>query len=140
MVWAMSDEELETRVKTLSNELRCPTCQGLSVQESEAGFSLQMRQKVKELLQSGKSDDDVKAYFVERYGDWILRAPPRQGFNLLLWGLPGVLILLALGLVLRQSRKWVKTQETRLAQPAVAPLTPEEQAILNTDMQRFQNS
>ncbi len=137
-VWGLSDEEFERRFLALSDALRCPTCQGLSVKDSEAGFSEHMKQKIEEMIRAGKTDDEVKAFFVDRYGQWILREPPKTGFNLLLWVLPGAGLVLGLVLVLRRSRQWVKEPEAEL--PEEESLTPEEQARINKDLERFENS
>jgi cytochrome c-type biogenesis protein CcmH len=78
----------------ISKDLRCPTCTGLSVLESDAPFSNQIKDIVKEQVQAGKSKDEILKYFTERYGPWILRSPPKEGFNLVAWGLP-IAVLLA---------------------------------------------
>lgn len=79
---------LEEQVQQLAAELRCPVCQGLSVADSPSGMANQMRDLIRERLKAGESPEAVKAYFVERYGEWILLAPKREGFNLLIWVLP----------------------------------------------------
>ena len=76
MTFASESEQFGARFKKLSNELRCPTCQGLSVKDSEAGFSTSIKGKIRELMKQEKSDEEIMAYFVERYGEWILRSPP----------------------------------------------------------------
>ena len=96
MIFSSESEQFGARFKKLSNELRCPTCQGLSVKDSEAGFSTSIKGKIRELMKQGKSDDEIIAYFVERYGEWILRAPPVSGFNIVLWVLPGTAIVTGL--------------------------------------------
>jgi cytochrome c-type biogenesis protein CcmH len=64
------------------------------VLDSSAGFSEQIKAQVGEQLKLGKSEQEILDFFVERYGPWILREPPTQGFNLLAWALPiGLLIL-----------------------------------------------
>ena len=94
VTFAAENEEFEARFRKLSNELRCPTCQGLSVKDSEAGFSNSIKDKIRELMKHKKSDKEIRGYFIERYGEWILRAPPKKGFNLVLWILPGAGIVL----------------------------------------------
>jgi cytochrome c-type biogenesis protein CcmH/NrfF len=79
--------------RDVAKELRCPTCTGLSVLESDASFSVQIKDQVHEQMKLGKPKDEIIKYFVERYGPWILREPPKEGFNLLAWGVPiGLLI------------------------------------------------
>lgn len=81
--------------KDVAGELRCPTCNGLSVLDSSAPFSEQIKTQVREQLAAGKSHEQILAFFVDRYGPWILRAPPKTGVNLLAWLVP--LLLLCLG-------------------------------------------
>lgn len=82
----------------VATSLRCPTCTGLSVLESDARFSQQIKEIVLEQVEAGKSKDQILQYFTERYGPWILRSPPAKGFNILAWALPiAILILGPLG-------------------------------------------
>ena len=79
--------------RDVAGELRCPTCTGLSVLESDAGFSVQIKDQVKVQMDEGKSKAEILDFFVERYGPWILREPPKTGFNMVAWAVPfGVLI------------------------------------------------
>ena len=71
-----------------ADELRCPTCAGLSVLESDAAFSNQIKDIVREKVKEGASKDQIMEYFTERYGPWILRAPPTEGFHILAWLIP----------------------------------------------------
>ena len=93
---AAADNSIDFR--EVAKELRCPTCTGLSVLESDASFSLQIKGQVHEQMKMGKSKDEILKYFVERYGPWILREPPKQGFNLFAWIVP--IALLCLGPVM----------------------------------------
>jgi len=65
------------QVFEIARELRCPVCQGESVAESNAGISQEMRRIIAEQLAQGKNKEQIKAYFVSRYGPWILYEPPR---------------------------------------------------------------
>ena len=135
IIIASENERFEVRFKELSNELRCPTCQGLSVKDSEAGFSASIKGKIRELMKHGKSDEEIMAYFVERYGEWILRAPPVTGFNMVLWILPGAAIVTGLLWVLYRSKNWVEkpTEE-------ITGLTREEKQKIMDDLSRFEKS
>ena len=85
-------------------------------------------------MKLGKTDKEIKEYFIERYGEWILRAPPKKGFNLVLWILPGAGIGIGLLWVMILSKRWVtKPQLEELAQ-----LTPEEERKLKEDLERFE--
>ena len=135
MTFASKSGPFEERFKKLSNELRCPTCQGLSVKDSEAGFSTRIKGKISELMKQGKSDEEIMAYFVERYGEWILRAPPASGFNLVLWVLPGAAIITGFIWVLYRSKSWVEKPTMEMT-----GLTPEEEQKLKDDFSRFEKS
>jgi len=80
--------DLPPEVFRIASELRCPVCQGESAAESNAGVSQEMRRQIAEMLREGKSAEEIKRYFVERYGEWILYAPPKRGINWLLWLAP----------------------------------------------------
>jgi len=132
--FAEGNKEFATRFKKLSDELRCPTCQGLSVKDSEAGFSNSIKNKIHELMKLGKTDKEIKGYFIERYGEWILRAPPKKGFNLVLWILPGAGIGVGLLWVMILSKRWEKKPQLE----ELAQLTSEEERKLKEDLERFE--
>ncbi len=91
--------DLSPEVFRIASELRCPVCQGESAAESNAGVSQEMRRQIAEMLREGKSEEAIKQYFVERYGEWILYAPPKRGINWMLWLAPLVgLSLIGFGL------------------------------------------
>ncbi len=91
--------DLSPEVFEIARALRCPVCQGESAAESNSGIAQEMRRLIAEMLQEGKTEAEIKAFFVERYGDWILFEPPRRGLTLWVWVLPPVALLL-LGLAL----------------------------------------
>lgn len=89
-----SDGAIGESFRDVAKELRCPTCTGLSVLESDAAFSVQIKDIVREQVEAGKSKDEILKYFTARFGPWILRSPPVSGFNLWAWGVPiGLLVL-----------------------------------------------
>jgi len=91
--------DLSPEVFRIARELRCPVCQGESAAESNSGVAVEMRRLIAEMLEEGKTAAEIKAFFVERYGEWILYEPPRRGVTLWVWVLPLVgLFLLGLGL------------------------------------------
>ena len=101
-----NDSALESKTTTVAAQLRCPVCQGLSIQDSPSELSQQMRNLVKEQLAAGKSPDQVKAYFVSKYGEWILLEPKAKGFNLLVYLLPVMLVLSGIGAIVFVVRRW----------------------------------
>ena len=91
--------DLSPEVFAIARELRCPVCQGESAAESNSGVAVEMRRIIAEMLQEGKTEEEIKAFFVDRYGEWILYEPPRRGVTLWVWVLPVLgLVLLGLGL------------------------------------------
>ena len=103
-----ADTALEARTSAVAATLRCPVCQGESIQESPAALAQQMRVLVREKLQAGESPEHVKAYFVSRYGEWILLEPKMTGLNVVLYALPVVLVVGGLGLVAYLVRRWTR--------------------------------
>ncbi len=82
--------------KVLADELRCPTCTGLSVLQSDAPFSVEIKNAIVEQVQAGKKEKEILNFFNERFGLWILRSPPKEGFHWLAWFLPLGLILFSI--------------------------------------------
>ena len=103
-----SDSVLEARTSAVASELRCPVCQGLSIQDSPSELSQQMRDVVKEQLRAGRRPEEVRAYFVARYGEWILLRPAPKGFNLLVYILPVLVVVGGLGLLAGVLRRWTR--------------------------------
>jgi cytochrome c-type biogenesis protein CcmH len=94
-----SSVSIEDQTQQLAAELRCPVCQNLSVADSPSEMANQMRDLIRERLKSGESPDQVRAYFVSRYGEWILLSPKREGFNWVAWILPFAAILGGVGII-----------------------------------------
>jgi cytochrome c-type biogenesis protein CcmH len=103
---AANAPDIEEQTRAIAQELRCVVCQNLSVADSPSEMAQQMRGIVKEQLQAGKTPEEIKDFFVSRYGEWVLLAPTAQGFSLLLWVLPFVVLLGGIGLALWLARRW----------------------------------
>lgn len=101
----LSDAQLEAKAKALMGELRCLTCQNQSIADSNAGQAQAMRVEVREQIAAGASDDEVRAFFVERYGDWVSFVPPAREDTALLWAAPLLFLLLGGLLVARRIRR-----------------------------------
>ena len=109
------DTVLEARVRAVASELRCPVCQGESIQDSPSALAQEMRAIVREQLAAGKSPEDVKRYFTDKYGEWILLRPRAVGWNVLVYVLPLLALLLGIAVVMRSTRRWA-------ARPRGAPV------------------
>lgn len=122
---AGTDPAIEQQVKQLASELRCPVCQGVSIEASPTELSLEMKGVIRDQLSAGRTPDEVKAYFVERYGEWILLQPPAKGFNLVAYLLPVLALLGGLVVVVVMLRRWTaplpEDETTAAAAPADAP-------------------
>jgi cytochrome c-type biogenesis protein CcmH len=117
----LADPVLEARARDISGGLRCLVCQNQSIDDSDAPLARDLRLLVRERLQAGDSDDQVRGYLVARYGDFILLKPPFEMATLILWLTP--LVVLAVGAILAVGR-------FRRRAPATAGLSgAEEQAL-----------
>lgn len=96
--------ELLVRSQEVGSLLRCPVCQGLSVADSPVPAALAMQRKVQALLAAGYSEEQVLSFFETSYGEFIRLSPKPEGFNLVVWILPFVAILVGVALVARRVR------------------------------------
>jgi len=101
----MPDPKLEARARALSAELRCMVCQNESIDESHADLARDLRLLVRERLQAGDSDDQIRAFLVRRYGDFILLKPPFKLETWLLWGAPFLVLLAGAYIILVARRR-----------------------------------
>ena len=86
---------MEQRAQRLNETIMCPVCPGESIDQSQNLLAAQMRGVVDEKLSEGWSDEQIRDYFVERYGPSVLLEPPSEGFDLLAWTLPAALVVAA---------------------------------------------
>lgn len=93
----LPDPRQEERAHEISKSLRCLVCQNQSIEDSNAGLAKDLRRIVRERVSAGDSDDQVRAYLVARYGDWVLLNPPFKGTTYLLWAGPFLLLAVAAG-------------------------------------------
>ena len=103
---AASNDEIEDRTREISTELRCVVCQNLSVADSPSEMAQQMRAIVREQVQAGKSTEQIKEFFVSKYGDWVLLRPKTTGVSALLWILPYVALVCGIIAALWFIRRW----------------------------------
>ena len=121
----LADPALEARAREIGREIRCLVCQNQSIDDSNADLARDLRIIVRERLVAGDSDDEVRQYLVDRYGDFVLLEPPVKPGTYLLWFGPVVLfVVAALGVAIHLRR--------RQRQPAAAaPLSAAERRRLD---------
>jgi cytochrome c-type biogenesis protein CcmH len=117
LVFSQENSDLDKRVMTLANELRCMVCQNQTLADSNAELAVDMRNRIREELQAGRSEEEVVDLLVSRYGDFVLYRPPLKATTVLLW--TGPFLLLVLG-------AWILVRRVRRERPAPAELTPAE--------------
>lgn len=105
---------LEKRVMRLSEGLRCLVCQNQSLSDSNADLAIDLRNQVREMMQAGKTDAQIREYMVASYGDFILYDPPLKATTVVLWIGPFVLLLIGGAMLARylKQRRRVVTDQT----------------------------
>lgn len=120
----LDDAALEARARSLSLEVRCVVCQNQSIDDSPAQIAADMRRAIRDRLVAGDDDEQVLAYLVDRYGDYVLLRPPFRPTTYLLWFGPGIVLLIGVIGVAWGLRR-------RSGKPEPDPLTAEERAAVN---------
>lgn len=116
--------EEERRFKQIVRELRCLQCQNESIAESHATIARDLRRQVIEQLREGRSDDEIRRFMTDRYGEFVLYRPPMEPRNFVLWAAPLVLALLGIGLLLVEMRK--RKAAARAGATVPPPVTGED--------------
>ena len=129
----LPDAAMEARAREISKELRCPVCQGETIDESNAPISRDLRLYVRERLVAGDSDAQVLDAVTDRFGEFVLFAPRATGGNLFLYLAGPLMALLA---ALLGWRFLLSRRPANAAPEPEIPLSPEEQARLNEIMRR----
>lgn len=110
------DRAEEVRFQKLSSELRCPMCQNETLADSNAPIAHDLRRQVFEMIQAGKSDDEIKTYLVDRYSQFVLYKPPVEPSTWLLWFGPLVVLAAGAAVVAVQVRR--RARQNPAATPA----------------------
>ena len=101
----MAKQNIDDRVKKLTLELRCMTCQNQSIYDSEAEFSNDIKKIVKTKFEEGKTEKEIKEYLVKRYGEYILFKPLLNYKNMFLWLFPFILLAISLFFIIFRIQK-----------------------------------
>jgi cytochrome c-type biogenesis protein CcmH len=110
-ITVLRNEQLQKRYEALTHELRCMQCMNNSIADSPVGLASDLRREVKEQLEAGKSDDDIRAYMVQRYGNVILFTPAFNSTSAWVWLLPGAGLLAGLIIAVRIVRQRARLVE-----------------------------
>ncbi len=102
----LEDQAMEAEASRISSELRCPVCQGLSIQDSPSPLAQEMKDVIRTQLAAGKSEAEIRGYFVSKYGEWVLLEPRAAGFNLLVYLLPALALVAGAGVIVFSVRRW----------------------------------
>ena len=119
----------------LEDELICPTCD-TSLEMSNSPIAERMRAFIRERIAAGDSKAEIKAALVEQFGEGVLAAPPKKGFNLLAWLLPLVGLVLAGAVVTVLARHWLTTRGDEQDEPPPR-LDPALERRLDDELARF---
>ncbi len=132
------DAEKEARVQRLGKLFRCAVCQGVSIADSPASMARAQLDKVRELVAEGQTDEQIEAYMVARYGEWVLLKPKGEGATSALWVLPVLLLVGGLILVRMQVKKKPAAAQAALpgapAAEAAKPVEDEYLAKVRADL------
>jgi len=120
----------EQRFQALIGELRCPKCQNQNLAGSEAPIAKDLKDRTYQLMQEGKSDNEIRDYMIDRYGDFISYKPPVRSTTYLLWFGPFILLVTVILVIV------VRRRQTK---PDASALTPEESARLAALLKRNSN-
>ncbi len=119
----LADPALEARARVISKQLRCLVCRNENIDDSNAGLAKDIRLLVRERLTKGDTNDQVVAYIVNRYGEYVLLKPTLKGANIILWLAGPALLLISLLIAVLYMRRRSNAAETEA-------LSPQEQAQL----------
>ena len=89
----------------IHKNLRCLVCQGQSIADSNSDFALTLKMVVKDLIEQGKTEEEIYTFLSDKYGDWILYKPKLNPGNLLLWGLPYLALIIGAVIIVFLVRK-----------------------------------
>ena len=117
-LWAATAPDIDDQTRAIAQELRCVVCQNLSVADSPSEMAQQMRGIIRQQLSAGKNPQQIKDFFVSKYGEWVLLAPTTQGFSLLVWVLPFVVLIAGVASGLWFIRRWSVKRKGKTIAPS----------------------
>jgi cytochrome c-type biogenesis protein CcmH len=113
----LPDATEEARAAKLASELQCPVCQGQSIAASPSPMARQMKDLIRSQVTEGYTDQQVREYFMSKYGEWVLLNPKPEGFNLLVYVLPVLGLLGGGAFVFTRVRRWSENAPATASAP-----------------------
>jgi len=108
---AFADPVLQKRYESINRELRCLVCQNQTISDSNATLAQDLRREVRDMIAAGNTDDEIRDFMIERYGDFVLYRPRMTPENFLLWAAPALLLLIGAVVVVRVVRRRAQESE-----------------------------
>jgi len=115
---AFDDPALQSRYEALNRELRCLVCQNQTIADSNATLAQDLRREVREQIAAGKTDEEIRRFMIDRYGDFVLYRPRMTATTFLLWAAPVLLLVAGVFALVRVVRR-------RAAEADIDPAGPE---------------
>jgi cytochrome c-type biogenesis protein CcmH len=109
---AFDDPVLQERYEKINRELRCLVCQNQTIADSNATLAQDLRREVRDMIAAGRTDDEIRDFMIERYGDFVLYRPRMTAGNFLLWAAPILLLVAGAFVLVRVVKR--RAQETDL--------------------------
>jgi cytochrome c-type biogenesis protein CcmH len=122
--------EQEELAAEIESELKCPVCRSQSVRTSRSFMAEDMSRQVRKMVAEGKSKEEIREYFVSRYGDYIILAPRKEGFAWTVWLLPFALVLGGAATIFALTKRW------KSRPPPAAPAAPSSQSTWMKKLER----
>ena len=129
-----NETDIDIQVREIAKTLRCTVCQTENIWESGAPLAQQMRGVIRERLALGHSKEEIRAYFLSRYGDYILMEPPKHGVNWFIWVAPFLLLLIGGFFLYKEVTHWVRNTPTSPSQPT-PPLDDQARKRIERELQ-----
>ena len=126
---ALAQEPTPNQINAVARELWCPLCNGVRLDNCELQACIQMREVIGQKLVAGEDKEQIKAYFVQQYGDVVLGEPAREGFNLVVWIFPFLAVVVGLGWLAYLVMTW-RRRKPSSPSPAPAGSGPSEDEYL----------
>ena len=134
---ALPESAVNELAKDIDAKLRCPVCQGVSIADSPSGMATKMREQVRDLVTKGYSEEQVISYFERSYGEFVRLEPPLRGLNVMLWILPGIVLLGGAWFVFRKANQPLPAATIPDAAPEAAPKAREMDPELAKYLERI---